>query len=46
MARWRSTRDAGESLSSDEQSELEHLIDAEVQAATERAGAIVDELSR
>src|SRR4051812_33188979 len=33
MCSWRSARDAGTSLSAEEQSELEELVDAEVQAA-------------
>jgi len=45
MARWRSARDQGKSLSADDQSELESLIDVEVRAATERATAVVHELS-
>jgi hypothetical protein len=39
MHRWRTARDAGESLDSSEQSELDALIDAEVQASGERAAA-------
>jgi len=46
MARWRSARDAGESLAAEEQSELKSLIDAEVHAATERAAALSHELAR
>jgi hypothetical protein len=46
MARWRSARDAGESLSDAEKAELERLIDAEVHAATERASALLHELAR
>ena len=45
MAKWRAARDGGNSLSADEQSELEHLVDAEVRAATERAEALRDELA-
>ncbi len=45
MANWRSARDAGRSLSPDEQSELEQLIDAELRAATERAAAMSHELA-
>jgi hypothetical protein len=45
MARWRSARDAGESLAADEQCELEQLVDAEVRAATERAAALRHELA-
>jgi len=45
MAEWRSARDAGNSLRPDEQSELEHLIDAELRAATERAAELLRELT-
>jgi hypothetical protein len=45
MARWRSARDAGQSLGGAEQAELENLIDAEVRAATERASALLSELA-
>jgi hypothetical protein len=40
MARWRSVRDEGKTLSDDEQSELANLIDTEVRAAAERAAAV------
>ena len=46
MARWRSTRDAGESLCPEEQSELEALIESEIHAATERAASLSHELAR
>jgi hypothetical protein len=46
MARWRAARDAQSALSPDEQAELETLVDAEVRAATQRARAALDELSR
>lgn len=46
MARWRSARDEGTALSADDQSELESLIDVEVRAATERATAVVHELTQ
>jgi hypothetical protein len=45
MARWRSARDAGKTLSADDQSELENLIDIEVRAATLRATAVIHELA-
>ena len=46
MARWRSARDAGESMTPQEKSELEGLIDAEIHAATERAASLSQELGR
>lgn len=46
MAEWQSARDAGRSLPTDEQAELEQLIDAELRAATERAAAMSRELAR
>ncbi|MGO9913687.1 MAG: hypothetical protein ACLQIB_03090 [Isosphaeraceae bacterium] len=45
MGRWRLARDAGQSLSADEQSELELLIDCEVRATTDRARALINELA-
>lgn len=44
MERWRSARDTGTTLSAEDQTELEGLIDAEVRAATERAKALHREL--
>jgi citrate lyase gamma subunit len=44
MARWHVARDANTSLSVDEQTELEALVEAEVCAATERATAVLKEL--
>ena len=46
MARWRSARDQGASLSADEQAELQALIEAELQAATGRAAKLADTLGR
>src|SRR5262249_25002659 len=40
MNRWRSARDAGGALPPAEHAELEALLDAEVEAATRRAGAL------
>jgi hypothetical protein len=37
MARWRAARDAGSSLSIEEQTELERLVEAELRAAGRRA---------
>jgi hypothetical protein len=45
MSRMRSARDAGQSLDADERAELRSLIDAEVQAASERAAALRRELA-
>ena len=44
MLRWRETRDAGSTLSSEEQKELEALIDAELQGTERRAESIVSKL--
>lgn len=46
MARWRAARDAGTALSTAEQAELETLVQAELQAATQRARALLDQLGR
>jgi hypothetical protein len=46
MARWRTARDQGATLPTDEQTELEALIDAELQASAARAAALADALGR
>ena len=46
MTRWRTARDGGQTLSVDEQKELEGLIEAELKAATERAENAIAELGR
>jgi len=46
MHRWRTARDAGKSLSSAEQAELNALVDAEVQASGERAAAALADLEK
>ena len=46
MTRWRTVRDAGQTLSVDEQKELESLIEAELKAAAERAENAIAELGR
>ncbi|PWU09839.1 MAG: hypothetical protein C5B50_26650 [Verrucomicrobia bacterium] len=46
MIKWRKARDAGKPISTDEQSELNELIDAEVQAAGERAAAALAALEK
>jgi hypothetical protein len=44
MTKWREARDAGISLTPQDQAELESLVDAELRAATERAAAISQDL--
>jgi hypothetical protein len=46
MARWRTARDQGATLPTDEQTELEALIDAELQASADRAATLADALGR
>jgi hypothetical protein len=46
MTRWRAARDKGDTLPTQEQSELDALVDAELRAATARAAALGDELER
>ena len=46
MARWRAARDTGATISADERAELEALVDAETDAARQRAEAALGELSR
>jgi hypothetical protein len=46
MARWRTARDQGATLPPDEQTELEALIDAELQASADRAATLADALGR
>ena len=46
MLRWRSARNAGSSLSSAEQRELDSLVEAETCAAGQRAAALLKELER
>ena len=46
MARWRTARDQGATLPADEQTELEALIDAELQASAARAATLADALGR
>ena len=46
MARWQTLRDQGVTLPADEQTELEALINAELQAAAARAAALADALGR
>jgi hypothetical protein len=46
MTRWRTCRDEGKSLPSDEAAELDALVDAELRGAGARAAAAVGELKR
>ena len=46
MDRWRTARDQGATLPADEQTELEALIAAELQASAARAAALADALGR
>ena len=46
MARWQTLRDQGAILPADEQTELEALINAELQSAAARATALADTLRR
>ena len=45
MECWRTARNAGRTLSADEQGELEALVEAEVRAAGQRAAAILKGLT-
>ncbi len=45
MSQWRLARDGGSALTLAEQNELEGLIEAEIQAAAQRAAAIADDIS-
>jgi hypothetical protein len=44
MRQWRTARDAGTTLTANARIELEALVQAEVQAAADRAAALADEL--
>jgi hypothetical protein len=46
MAHWRKARDAGSSLPAEEQAELTALVEAELQAAAQRAQALLASLAR
>jgi hypothetical protein len=46
MARWRTARDTGQALSSIERTELNSLVDAEVQASGKRAAAALARLRK
>lgn len=46
MARWRKARDQGNTLPPDEQAELEQLVAAELEGATRRAAALLEEMRK
>ena len=46
MARWREVRDNNNTLSPDEQSELQRLMEAELQATAKRAESAISEMSK
>jgi hypothetical protein len=46
MSRWRTARDCGGSLAEEEQSELQSLVDAELDSARRRAEVTVREIQR
>ena len=46
MDRWRSARDAGESLSKAEQTELDGLVEEEIRASGARAEALLREIGQ
>ena len=46
MEKWRDARDKNETLSADEQTELEQLIEAELEGSALRAEKLADQLGR
>lgn len=46
MEKWRELRDKGETLSADEQAELENLIEAELEASGRRSEKLAEQLGR
>ncbi|HWG41618.1 MAG TPA: hypothetical protein VN688_02450 [Gemmataceae bacterium] len=44
LARWRAARDAGTPLPSQEQAELDALVEAELRAATKRSAVLVHQM--
>jgi hypothetical protein len=44
MTKWREARDQGQSLTENEQNDLENLIEAELLASANRTRAILDDL--
>ncbi len=45
MALWREARDSGSPLSPEEQAELDQLVEAEIEASSQRAAAMLHELT-
>jgi hypothetical protein len=45
MARWRAARDTGQPFPPEEQAELDALVEAELQAATQRSAALARQLA-
>ncbi len=45
MNLWRAARDRGQTISAKQQAELEHLVEAELKAATFRTSALIQQLS-
>jgi hypothetical protein len=46
LVKWRAARQAGNALASEDQSELEALVDAELDGSAQRAAAMVRELRK
>lgn len=46
LVKWREARDSGKTLASEEQAELEALVDAELDGSARRASAISSELRK
>ncbi|MGH7127094.1 MAG: hypothetical protein ACREJB_13340 [Planctomycetaceae bacterium] len=46
MQRWREARDQGRPLPTEEQAELDALVEAETRASADRAAALLQELTR
>ncbi len=45
MTLWRAARDTGSSLSSEDQAELDQLVEAELEASSKRAAAMLREMA-
>lgn len=46
MARWRTARDAGRTLATEEQKELEKLVEVELEASAKRAKKVAREMKK
>lgn len=46
MSLWRAARDRGQTLSPEQQAELDSLVEAELEAATARTTALIQQLER